>query len=212
MSKKRLYDQNCSLAFALDTIGDRWTVLIIRDLLPGPRSFTTLASDLKGIGTNLLTSRLKELLAADIVTKKSLTPGSKTKLWALTDQGRELEPIVIQLAQWGLRHLSNRYSDENHWSPLWNYVACKARFSPKKSIGLRTNGTFEIDSYSYWIEVQDGSFSFHEGSRPDGDFDLCCTAEEFKGFLSGSLDPNEFAKTSVSGDRAMFFRCVQCFI
>jgi DNA-binding HxlR family transcriptional regulator len=103
---RRTYHQHCGLARALDVVGERWTLLIVRDLLLGPRRYGDLLASLRGITTNLLAKRLRELEAASLVEKRELPPPARTTVYALTDEGRALEPAVMELARWGGRFLA----------------------------------------------------------------------------------------------------------
>ncbi|SMF58248.1 winged helix-turn-helix transcriptional regulator [Pseudobacteriovorax antillogorgiicola] len=207
---KRSYQQNCSLAFALDLLGERWTLLIIRDLLPGPRRFGTLHENLAGLGTNLLTTRLKELQQAGLVEKVS--QGLHEGYWQLTAYGRDLEPIVVALAKWGLHLAKDRFSQENHWSPMWNYVACRARFQPDKCQEASIIGQFDIDGYVYWLQIESGDFTFSEGDHPKPDFKLMTQSEPFNQFLVGDYAFDDFVDKFVIGNSQQFAHCIQCFI
>jgi DNA-binding HxlR family transcriptional regulator len=98
---KRIYQQYCGLAAALDVVGQRWALLIVRDLAPGPRRFTDLFDGLPGISTDLLTDRLRSLEAAGAVTKREIRDPAPAKLYELTDRGRELARLAGELARWG---------------------------------------------------------------------------------------------------------------
>ena len=110
---KRSYKQNCALARANDVIGERWTLLLVRDLLISPRRFNQLHASQKGMGTNLLASRLKDLEMANVVERRAGEGGAR--LYALTERGRALEPAVLALIRWGLTHgPENRPGDHHH--------------------------------------------------------------------------------------------------
>src|SRR6266851_4761539 len=99
----RTYGQYCSIARALDLVGDRWTLLIVRELLlQGPCRFTDLKTGLPGIATNLLSTRLKELEAARLSSREDAPPPVATTLYALTGEGLTLEPVLKALGLWGL--------------------------------------------------------------------------------------------------------------
>ena len=98
---QRSYNQYCPISHALDVVGDRWTLLIIRDLLLGPKRFSDLVAGLPGIGTNLLTERLKLLEQGGVIQRRTLPPPAPASLYELTPYGRELEGPLMALAQWG---------------------------------------------------------------------------------------------------------------
>ena len=101
----RSYAQLCGIATALDVIGDRWTLLVVRDLLLGPLRFGDLDEGLPGIGTNTLAARLKQLEAAGVVAPPAAAAPERGTVYELTDYGRELEPILLALGRWGTRSM-----------------------------------------------------------------------------------------------------------
>src|ERR1700712_346727 len=102
---RRSYGQYCGTARALDVLGERWTLLIIRDLLPGPRRYGELAARLPGIATDILTSRLRTLEQHGLVLRQQETGGGRPVSYQLTDAGQQLRPIIEQLADIGARWL-----------------------------------------------------------------------------------------------------------
>jgi DNA-binding HxlR family transcriptional regulator len=99
------YDQYCPIAHALGVVGERWTLLVVRELAHGPLRYTDLADRLPGIGTNILADRLKELEAAGVVEKKKLPPPAASTVYELTPHGQGLRPVLHELARWGARSL-----------------------------------------------------------------------------------------------------------
>ena len=110
---KRSYDQSCGLATALDVLGERWTLLILRDLVLGPQRYTDLLEGLGGIGTNLLANRLRELEALGLVRKRELPPPAASTVYELSEEGRELEPAMAALGRWGARYVTLPESAES---------------------------------------------------------------------------------------------------
>src|SRR5215470_2243575 len=103
--KTRHYEQFCALAYALDIVGERWTLLIIRELLPGPRRFKDLLDGLPDISTNLLSERLKSLEQQGILCRRILPPPAGSTVYELTTFGKALETPVLELGKWGSRLL-----------------------------------------------------------------------------------------------------------
>src|SRR5919109_4718582 len=112
MSEQR-YQQYCALARALDTVGNRWTLLIVRELRPGPRRFTDLMDGLPGISRNLLTTRLRDLERDGIIARKELPPPAARQVYELTEDGRDLATAMAPLMAWGVRRLGNRQPAES---------------------------------------------------------------------------------------------------
>src|SRR5580692_7608649 len=115
---RRSYDQYCPLSRALDLIGERWTVLIVRELLAGPRRYTDLHADLPGVSTDVLATRLKEMEHDGLVTRRRLPPPAAAAVYELTPRGRALQPALSVLADWGATDLGGpRPTDARraHW-------------------------------------------------------------------------------------------------
>jgi len=99
------YEQYCPMAHALDLVGDRWALLIVRELMHGPKRYTDLVEHLHGIGTNILAARLRDLERNGVVERRTLPPPAASKVYDLTDYGRALKPAMRELAMWGARSL-----------------------------------------------------------------------------------------------------------
>ncbi|MFJ3811277.1 winged helix-turn-helix transcriptional regulator [Streptomyces sp. NPDC090073] len=121
MSPRRSYDQYCSAARALDLVGDRWTLLIVRELLAGPRRYTDLHADLPGVSTDVLASRLKDMERDGLTTRRRLPPPGAAYVYELTARGRELLPVLRALGSWGEAELGERRPTDAvraHWFAL----------------------------------------------------------------------------------------------
>jgi DNA-binding HxlR family transcriptional regulator len=121
MSPRRSYDQYCSAARALDVVGDRWTLLIVRELLAGPRRYTDLHADLPGVSTDVLASRLKDMERDGLTTRRRLPPPGAAYVYDLTPRGRELLPVLQALGAWGQPELGERRPTDAvraHWFAL----------------------------------------------------------------------------------------------
>lgn len=185
--KKRNYQQYCSLARALDLVGERWTLLIIRDLLAGPRRYKDLQDSLDGIGTNLLANRLKELETHGLIESTRLAPPSSTRAYQLTARGRALEESVVSLAEWGMPLLENPRSND-HWRPHWNHVALKARFNAEAARDIDEIYAFEIGLYPHYVIVKGGQVETREGVPPRADLYLRSDDETFVSIVEGNLN------------------------
>ncbi|MEV0170095.1 helix-turn-helix domain-containing protein [Streptomyces sp. NPDC050803] len=121
MSPRRSYDQYCSAARALDVVGDRWTLLIVRELLSGPRRYTDLHADLPGVSTDVLASRLKDMERDGLATRRRLPPPGAAYVYELSPRGRELLPVLQALGSWGEADLGERRPTDAvraHWFAL----------------------------------------------------------------------------------------------
>ncbi len=112
------YDQYCPVAHALDLVGERWALLVVLELMSGPKRYTDLVDRLPGIGTNILAARLRDLEAGGVVTRRKLPPPAASRVYELTDYGRALRPAIRELALWGARSLGPP-TDRDELFPGW---------------------------------------------------------------------------------------------
>ncbi len=213
MGKKRSYQQYCSIARALDQVGERWTLLIVRDLLGGPRRYKDLQESLYGIGSNLLAVRLKDLESAGLIENIKQPPPSSVKSYQLTARGRALEPTVAALAHWGLELLATP-RQKDHWQPHWNHIALKARFNPQEAAGLSATYAFEIGGYPHYAVIKDGALANFEGTAPNPDLLLKASNEDFLRVVEGELNLKEAIQSgliSVEGSGGSLLRMAKVF-
>jgi DNA-binding HxlR family transcriptional regulator len=157
---RRAYDQACSLATALDHIGERWTLLIVRELSLGPLRFSDLARSVGGAPTDVLTKRLRDLEAARIVSKRQLEIPVAATVYELTELGRGLERPMIELARWGVNLQRAEAVVDLTPSSLPNALRVLLQPPPEASfeLGLRSVGqTFSLRARNAWIEASRGS-------------------------------------------------------
>jgi DNA-binding HxlR family transcriptional regulator len=152
------YDQYCPVAHALGLVGERWALLIVRELLHGPQRYTDLTASLPKIGTNILSSRLKDLEACGIVAKRRLPPPAASQVYELTEYGQALKPVIRELAVWGIRSLGPPSLDEAP-APHWLEHALETVFAP-----VAQTGSFEF-------RVGDEVASLSDGEARPGSLD-----------------------------------------
>ena len=120
------YEQACAIARALDVVGERWSLLLIRELTLGPRRYRDLATGLPGIPSNVLAARLKDLQAAGVITRRTLPAPTDVTVYELTDAGRALQPALHELLNWGLRYTPEPSGDDVS-QPGWALLAAAGR-------------------------------------------------------------------------------------
>lgn len=165
---KRNYGQHCAIAKALDVIGGRWTLLIVRELVPGPRRFKDLLDGLPGIGTNLLTERLRFLEEEGLIARRTLPPPAGSVVYELSDQGRSLEPILFDISRWGWVRLQDR-SSSDHFNPRWAMLALRSVHVADAARGISETYEFRIGEELFTVTVDDGELQVADGpaSAPD---------------------------------------------
>ena len=163
---KRSYQQDCALAHSADLIGERWTLLLIRDLLVSPRRFNELQKSLKGMGSNLLATRLKELEQDGVIEPYASGDGSRR--YRLTVRGRALEQTILGLIRWGYTD-SKPGADKGHHLDNWDLLALKAFFQPGLAAELRISVQYHSDGFSGWTRISDGHMTIGLGELDDAD-------------------------------------------
>ncbi|MGH2718666.1 MAG: winged helix-turn-helix transcriptional regulator [Actinomycetota bacterium] len=165
---KRSYGQFEGLATALDAVGERWTLLVVRELLLGPRRYKDLLEGLPGIGTNLLATRLKALQAEALVDRRVLPAPAGSTVYELTERGRSLEPALVALAQWGLAGMEEP-KPTDVLCPGWGVLAFKAVFRPEAAAGVHETFQFDIAGDVFHLRVDDGMLVGTQGPAPAPD-------------------------------------------
>jgi DNA-binding HxlR family transcriptional regulator/putative sterol carrier protein len=207
---KRTYDQYCAVARALDVVGERWTLLLVRELLTGPKRFKDLLHGLCGIGTTLLTARLKKLEGNGIVRRTTLPPPAGSKVYQLTDLGRSLEPVVMALSQWGLR-LLGAPRQEDDLQPSWAMVALQSTLKPSAAGGTRETYEFRVDDEVFHVRAEGNTVETRQGPAADPDLIVGGDTETFLRIAAGQLGPAkavDLGAIRVEGNRDALTRCL----
>lgn len=151
----RRYNQYCGVARALDQVGERWSLLIVRDLLDGPQRYSDLQHRLVGIPSDMLATRLRHLEAVGVVRRSVLPPPAGSRVYELTDRGRALEPTIVELARWGADLLGEPTLDDA-FDPRWIAVSLRSRFQPDRAAGVDLTVHFLVDGETLAVDVHDG--------------------------------------------------------
>jgi DNA-binding HxlR family transcriptional regulator len=193
----RSYEQYCPAAHALDLVGERWSLLIVRELMHGPKRYTDLVDHLPGIGTNILASRLRDLEANGIVAKRKLPPPAASRVYELTGYGQGLKAVMRELSLWGLVSLGPP-TDEDELYPGWLENALDIVVAP-----VAPRGRFEFRVGGEVASIVDGAAQ----NGPIDDPDVVVEGEPaglYYLVLEHSLDG-----VKVEGDRALLDRLVK---
>lgn len=202
MPGKRSYKQFCGLALALDVVGERWTLLIVRDLAMGPMRYSDLLDSNHGIGEGLLAQRLRHLEAEDIVVRR-FDPDAKVVVYELTEDGRSLARACLPLLEWGY-HRMERYRGSPEENVEWLIPALRSRFDPLASRGIREHYEFRVDGQVLTVVADDGRITVEAGSRPDPGVVLTTDLDTLMAVGTGLLDRSEAVasgRMTVEGDR-----------
>lgn len=182
------YHQFCALARALDIAGDRWTLLIVRELVPGPRRFTDLLDGLPGVSRNLLTERLRDLEREGIVTRHELPPPAARQVYDLTDDGRDLAVATGPLIAWGARRMSEREPTDS-FHPRWAAVGMSVLADRDAASGVRETYQFVVDRLAFHFVVDDGAIHLRDGWADDPAVTWTTDEETWSQIAYGKVTP-----------------------
>ncbi|HKO37504.1 MAG TPA: helix-turn-helix domain-containing protein [Solirubrobacterales bacterium] len=201
MARRRSYDQSCSVASALDRIGERWSMLIVRELLLGPLRFSELAKGVGGAPTDVLTRRLRDLEEDGIVRRRELERPATGTVYELTGLGRELEGPVLDLGRWGLNFYRLEDLPDLVTSSLAN--ALRVILDPpedSETVVLQVHN----EGHSNWLQIGGGESSAGRGTADRADFTLSGTAPDVISVIGVGGEAEE--RVEIEGDREILLR------
>jgi len=201
-SKRRSYDQVCGLATALDVVGERWTMLIVRDLALGPLRYGELLEGLPGIGEGLLAQRLRHLEAEGIL-RRTFSQEHAAVVYELTDDGDALWKALVPLGAWGLRRIASLEAGRVRADHI--ALSLAARLDAEQSVGVHERYELRVDGIPYRITADDGDVTVERGPAADAvvrvSLDLKTLLEIGLGQLS-ITEARRNGSTTVEGDKA----------
>jgi DNA-binding HxlR family transcriptional regulator len=165
MTTKRSYHDACGMAHALDLVGERWALLVVRELLLGPKRYSDLLADLPGISTNVLSHRLTELERSGVLGKRRLPPPAASQVYELTEWGRELEPVIRLIGRWGAR--SPVHPRDARLSVTSLIISLRTNFTPDAVPGLRGRYELHIGEDRFLAEVDEAGLHVDRTGRAD---------------------------------------------
>jgi DNA-binding HxlR family transcriptional regulator len=206
MATRRSYRQFCGLAAALDVVGERWTMLIVRDLSLGPRRYGELLEGLPGIGEGLLAQRLRHLEAEDLV-RRTFSTDVGAVVYELTEGGQELWEALVPLAGWGLKRVGP--IDDDDVRADWLAVSLQARYDGSKSVGIHERYEMRVDDEPYAITADDGKITVERGEAPDAVVRISLDLDTIMQIGIGTLtiaEAREAGRTKLEGEPAALER------
>jgi DNA-binding HxlR family transcriptional regulator len=167
MARVRPHKDGCAAAHTLDLVGERWALLVVRELMVGPKRFTDLRAGIPDISPNVLGQRLKELEGIGVVRRRQLPPPAASRVYELTDWGYELEPVLQSLGRWGARSPTMPHDGELGISSF--VLAMRTMFSPAAAKGLRATYQLVLGDQRFYARVSGGRFEIEPGEvkQPD---------------------------------------------
>lgn len=209
----RPYIQYCPVAHALELVGERWSLLIVRDLLKGPKRYSDLIAGLPGLGTNILAARLKELEEGGVVRKSKLPPPANVTVYELTEYGTDLEAVIQALGRWGFRSLGPPPAD----CPMpegWLVQGSRTMFDPDRAPDLVESYEIRCGDEIATIRVDKGTIESDPGGCDDVDAVIELDPGTLFALASGEMQPKDaiaHGLAKVQGDPKALERFVGVF-
>jgi DNA-binding HxlR family transcriptional regulator len=210
---RRRYDDACGTAHALDLIGERWALLVMRELMLGPKRFSDIRGDLPGLSANVLTQRLEGLEASGLVVRRRLPPPASAQVYELTEWGYEAEPIIKALGKWAAR--SPAHDPTLPLSGTSLMLSFRTMFDPGRAEGMAARVGFRIGAETFVAEVAGGMVDTARGEPEGTDLVLTGPATAIAAFVYGDV-PLEALEAdgalTVEGDRAVAAAFAHLFV
>lgn len=203
MAGKRTYEDGCATAHALDLIGERWALLIVRELILGPKRFTDLRAGLPGISPNVLTQRLEELEQANVLRRRKLPPPASSWVYELTDWGLQLEQVIMALGRWAVHSPALMQGYPLSVDAL--ILSFRTMFDSDSAAGLDTTIELRIGEDRFRAAIADGEMELTRGSADDPDAIVEATPDALVAVAYGGRKFAEAVRAGelkVEGDRA----------
>ena len=205
--EKRRYEDACGLAHALDLIGERWAMLVLRELAYGPRRFSGLKRDLTGISANVLTQRLNELEARGLVRKSKLPPPASVQVYEATRWGLEAVPVIANLGRWAARSpLHDPTLPMSHVSII---MSLQTLISPERAAGVHTRVGFRLGDADYVTTIHDGRLDVERREPVDCALIFTGSPTAVAGVIHGGAP---FETIEVEGDLDAARRFIDLFV
>jgi DNA-binding HxlR family transcriptional regulator len=213
MATTRTYGDGCAIARALDLVGERWALLLVRELLLGPKRYTDLRRGLPNASPNVISERLRELERAGVVRRRTLPPPAGSRIYELTDWGLELEDTVMSLGRWAARS-PKPLADAPVASADSIVLALRARFEPGAAKGLRATYELRLGDDRFRIGVADGEITVARGDADQPAATIESDPDTLDSVLWGTrslADAQRSGGVTIEGDKALVERFVQLF-
>ena len=210
---KRRYEDACGAAHALDLVGERWALLVIRELMLGPKRFGDLRADLPGISANVLTQRLESLEAAGVLVRRKLPPPASAQVYELTRWGYEAEPIFQALGRWAAR--SPAHDPTLRLSAVSLFLSFRTMFDPARAAGLKARIGFRIGAETFLVRIEDGGVEVGRREIDAADVIISAAAPVIAAAIYGGVPLDQLkgqGALNISGDGALAERLVTLFV
>jgi DNA-binding HxlR family transcriptional regulator len=212
ITTKRSYGDLCGIARALDVVGERWALLVVRELILGPKRFTDLRTGLPHVGPDVLAQRLRELEQGGILERRTLPPPAGSRVYELTDRGRALEPVLIELGRWGT------FAPVPPGDPKLGVdstmIALRTLFDGEAAAGLKATYELRLGDQTFRARVADGQLELERGEAPEAEATIESDPDTLMELLWQGrtlADAERTGDATVEGDRRAAARFLRLF-
>ena len=212
MATMRTYGDGCGIAHALDLVGERWALLVVRELLLGPKRFKDLRAGLPSASTNVLSQRLRELEDAAIIRRHTLPPPAGSSVYELTDWGRELKPIVLSLGTWAVR--SPSFPEGAPVGTDSVILALGTFFDPRAAGDLTAEVELRLGDDAFHVRIADGAIEIGRGPAEEPDATVETDAVTFSAVVWNGrplAEAQRSGELAIEGDRRAAERLLRLF-
>ena len=209
---KRSYGDPCGIARALDVVGERWALLVVRELLLGPKRFSDLRAGLPHVGPDVLAQRLRDLEAAGVLRRRRLPPPVSAQVYELTPRGQELEPVIVSLGRWG--STADFPATPGELSPDALVIALKTVFDPRAAGEGASTYELRLGDDRFTVRIAAGELTAARGEMPDADAVIEATPGTLARLLWHGGDPAAAERASelaLAGSRGAVKRFLRAF-
>jgi DNA-binding HxlR family transcriptional regulator len=212
MASRRSYGDPCGIARALDAVGERWALLVVRELVLGPKRFTDLRAGLPNLTPDMLSQRLRDLTAAGVVSRRRLAPPAGSQVYELTERGRELEDVLLALGRWGsMAPLPPSGHDIGVDSTV---LGLRTLFAPGAADGFDASVELRLGEQTFRARVADGAFEIARGAAEAPDATLTTGPGTLAALVwqgRGLAEAERAGDADVAGDREALRRFLELF-
>ncbi len=210
MARKKPYDDGCATAHALELVGERWALLIVRELVPGPLRFSDIKAALPGISSNILSTRLADLERDHIITRRGLPHPANTTVYALTDWGAALKPLIMELGRWAVR--SPQMAGGRPMSAASVGMSFETMFDPARAGDVQMVVQLDLDGRPQVLRISEGQLCVKAGTAPAADLHLSGDPTALADVVYGGIAPEAAEGLQVTGDPALLRRFAGFFV
>ncbi|GIH03620.1 transcriptional regulator [Rhizocola hellebori] len=211
MTTVRSYGDPCAAARALDVIGERWALMIVRELLFGPKRYSDLQAGLPNASPTVLSQRLRDLEEGEVILRRKLGPPTRAWVYELTEWGHQLEPILVHLGRWGSRSPAKPATKTLSTDSLM--LAMKSHLEPARMEGLDATFMIDLGEDLFTVRVMDGELTIQRGEPTRWDAAIRTDTATFQALVIGGRSTSELgARLETTGDRKALRRMLDALV